>query len=38
MPLLRSYDDPAFDTFGEAVECFRQLFEVGQASTAIRSP
>ncbi|KAN0074708.1 Protein kinase-like domain containing protein [Tylopilus felleus] len=27
MPLLRSYADPAFDTFGEAVECFRQLFE-----------
>ena len=30
MPLLRSYADPAFDTFGEAVECFRQLFEVGR--------
>ncbi|EGO02248.1 hypothetical protein SERLA73DRAFT_178094 [Serpula lacrymans var. lacrymans S7.3] len=27
MPLLRLYDDPHFDTFGEAVECFRQLFE-----------
>ena len=28
MPLLRPYDDPNFDTIGEAVECFRQLFEV----------
>ena len=28
MPLLRPYDDPHFDTIGEAVECFRQLFEV----------
>ena len=28
MPLLRRYDDPSFDTVGEAVECFRQLFEV----------
>ncbi|KIJ60042.1 hypothetical protein HYDPIDRAFT_139776 [Hydnomerulius pinastri MD-312] len=27
MPLLRAYSDPHFDTFGEAVECFRQLFE-----------
>ena len=28
MPLLRPYNDPSFDTIGEAVECFRQLFEV----------
>jgi hypothetical protein len=28
MPFLRPYDEPRFDTFGEAVECFRQLFEV----------
>jgi hypothetical protein len=28
MPFLREFDDPRFDTFGEAVECFRQLFEV----------
>ena len=28
MPLLRPYNDPDFDTIGEAVECFRQLFEV----------
>jgi len=27
MPLLRPYNDPIFDTIGEAVECFRQLFE-----------
>ncbi|KAF7315847.1 Protein kinase domain-containing protein [Mycena indigotica] len=27
MPLLRSYDSPKFDTFGEVVEMFRQLFE-----------
>lgn len=30
MPLLRAYTDPPFDTFGEVVECFRQLFEVGE--------
>ena len=28
MPLLRPYGDPAFDTIGEVVESFRQLFEV----------
>jgi len=28
MPFLRRFDDPRFDTFGEATECFRQLFEV----------
>ena len=28
MPLLRPYNDPGFDTIGEVVECFRQLFEV----------
>jgi hypothetical protein len=28
MPFLRPYDNPRFETFGEAVECFRQLFEV----------
>ena len=28
MPLLRLYSDPSFDTIGEVVECFRQLFEV----------
>jgi hypothetical protein len=29
MPLLREYDSPRFDTYGEAVECIRQLLEVG---------
>lgn len=28
MPFLREYDVPRFDTFGEVIECFRQLFEV----------
>jgi hypothetical protein len=28
MTQLRPYHDPRFDTIGEAVECFRQLFEV----------
>ncbi|KAJ3500155.1 hypothetical protein NLJ89_g9916 [Agrocybe chaxingu] len=27
VPLLHSFDSPVFDTFGEAVECIRQLFE-----------
>ncbi|KAN0084563.1 Protein kinase-like domain containing protein [Tylopilus felleus] len=27
MPLLQVYIQPPFDTIGEAVECFRQLFE-----------
>ena len=29
MPLLKDYLRPAFETIGEAVECFQQLFEVG---------
>lgn len=29
MPLLRPYDDPRLKTVGEAVEFFRQIFEVG---------
>ena len=28
MPLLRSYTSPAFNTVGEVLECFRQIFEV----------
>ena len=28
MPLLRSFDDPKFQTIGELVECLRQIFEV----------
>ncbi|KAI0786605.1 hypothetical protein C8Q75DRAFT_892903 [Abortiporus biennis] len=27
LPLLRNYINPTFQMFGEAVECFRQLFE-----------
>ncbi|KAJ3507885.1 hypothetical protein NLJ89_g6055 [Agrocybe chaxingu] len=27
MPLLRAYDSPRFDTVGEVMDCFRQLFE-----------
>ena len=29
MPLMRVYGNPRFDTIGEAVEFFRQIFEVG---------
>ena len=29
MPMLREYRDPDFLTVGEAVEFFRQVFEVG---------
>lgn len=32
MPLLQEYLRPPFGTIGEAVECFRQLFEVGLQS------
>jgi hypothetical protein len=28
MPLLRSYDNPAFQTMGEAVDFFTQILEV----------
>ena len=28
LPYLRPFDSPIFDTFGEAIECIRQLFEV----------
>ena len=28
LPFLRLYDKPRFRTFGEAVDCFRQLIEV----------
>ncbi|KAJ7141178.1 hypothetical protein C8R44DRAFT_827715 [Mycena epipterygia] len=30
MKLLRKYDDPRFDTIGEAVDFFRQIFEVDE--------
>jgi hypothetical protein len=28
MPLLRPYNDPPFETFGETVDFFGQIFEV----------
>ena len=28
LPLLRKFDSPRFDTFGEAIDCFKQLLEV----------
>lgn len=28
MPLLRPYNDPPFETFGETVDFFSQIFEV----------
>jgi hypothetical protein len=36
MPLLRRYDDPRFDTFGEVLEFFRQIFEVLYHLSAIQ--
>ena len=30
MPLLRQYDSPRFDTFGEAIHFFTQIFTVGK--------
>jgi hypothetical protein len=38
MNLVRPYHDPRFDTIGEAVECFRQLFEVRPIYDAQQSP
>ena len=35
MPLLCAYADPYFDTFGEAIDCFRHLFEVLSFHTRI---
>jgi hypothetical protein len=37
MPLLRAFADPYFDTFGEAIDCFHQLFEVSSFHTATSS-
>jgi hypothetical protein len=28
MPLLRDYNSPRFDTFGEVLDFFKQIFEV----------
>jgi len=30
MPLLHTFSSPKFDTIGEALECFRQLFYVSR--------
>lgn len=37
MPLLQDYLRPPFHTIGEAVECFRQLFEVGPCAVPLCS-
>lgn len=36
MPLLLPFVQPRFDTFGEALECFRQIFEV--STTVMKCP
>ena len=33
MPLLRMYDDPPFEMFGEAITLFGKMFEVGAGKT-----
>lgn len=33
MPVLRSFDEPRFETVGEALECFRQVLEVSEIIT-----
>ena len=33
MPLLRMYDDPPFETSGEAITLFGKMFEVGAGKT-----
>ena len=38
MPLLRVYTSPRFGTIGEAVECFRQLFEVSSLNSLVYVP
>lgn len=30
MPVLHVFKDPSFETVGEALECFRQVFEVSE--------
>ena len=35
MPLLREFDSPRFDTLGEVIACFRQLFEVRFSSSPL---
>ena len=38
MPFLRPFDSPIFDTFGEAIECIRQLFEVRSHTLCQKTP
>jgi len=38
MPLLREYYNPRFDTVGEVVEFFRQVFEVLENSIPLSNP
>lgn len=38
MPLLRQYDDPPFDTVGEAVDFLRQVLEVHPFRVCKRRP
>lgn len=33
MPLLRRYDSPRFETVGEALDFFQQIFEVTRVAT-----
>ena len=35
MPLLREFDSPRFDTLGEVMAYFRQLFEVRLSSSRV---
>jgi hypothetical protein len=36
MPLLRRWDEPEFETVGEGVDLFRQLFEVCDPWSVLR--
>jgi serine/threonine protein kinase len=38
MPLLRAFYDPPFDTIGEVVDFFRQVFEAGLIHIAFLCP
>jgi hypothetical protein len=37
MPLLREYYDPRFDTVGEVIEFFQQVFEVRKFCQCLRA-
>ena len=38
MPLLDFFDNPRFETVGEVLECFRQIFEVGVPNLSTITP